>query len=147
MRSFRDLEVYSRTLECAVVIASSVRNMAPEFLHNEGMTNCALSIPLWIAEAHSLRFGNKKESIVLLEKAMAGCNKIVVYLEEVMGIYGGMNTQNMGKKEKGKGGNHLKLNADLIDEIIRKYIDTRGKIFRLEKSWQKWDKEDAVRRM
>lgn len=82
MRSFRDLEVYAKTLECAVAVASSVRKMVPEFLHNEGMTNCALSIPLWIAEAHSIRFADRKESIALLEKAMAGCNKMVVYFEE-----------------------------------------------------------------
>ncbi|MEK7169406.1 MAG: hypothetical protein AAB700_01040, partial [Patescibacteria group bacterium] len=87
MRSFRDLEVYAKTLECAVAVASSVRKMVPEFLHNEGMTNCALSIPLWIAEAHSIRFADRKESIALLEKAMAGCNKMVVYFEEATGIY------------------------------------------------------------
>lgn len=28
--------------------------------------------------------------------------------------------------------------ADLMDDLIQRYADVRTKIFRLEKSWQKW---------
>ncbi len=139
MRSFRDLEVYAKTLECGVVIASSVRPAIPDFPELTGMVNCALSIPLWISEAHSLRFADKKKSILLLEWAMAGCNKMVVYLEEALGIYGPLPSTEKPKEKKGKGS----LDPSLVDDLIKKYLDVRGKIFRLEKSWQKWDSEHA----
>ncbi len=153
MRSFRDLEVYARTLECAVAIASHVRASIPDFPELPGMVNCALSVPLWIAEAHSMRFADKKGSIVLLERAMAGCNKMVVYLEEAVGIYGGSTSaeiepvlnplpQKDKKRRDAKGQRNIGtgvLNTDFVNELIGKYLDVRGKIFRLEKSWQKWD--------
>lgn len=152
MRSFRDLEVYTKTLECAVVIASSVRTSVPNFPELPGMVNCALSIPLWIAEAHSIRFANKKEGIMLLERAMAGCNKIVVYIEEVVGIYGVSSTVLQETKKENKKANsnsilHGALSSELADDLIKKYIEVRGKIFRLEQSWKKWDAEDAMRKV
>ncbi len=171
MRSFRDLEVYAKTLECAVAIASHVRTSIPDFPELQGMINCALSTPLWIAEAHSMRFSDKKESIMLLERAMAGCNKMVVYLEEAVGIYGRLGTERpdadvepalsiqSSKDKKSKGKNENKearstrginigtgtLNSDFANELIKKYLDVRGKIFHLEQSWKKWDAEDARR--
>ena len=91
----------------------------------EGMTNCALSIPLFIAESHGMRFSDFKVAVVTLEKAMLGCNKMIVYLEQVAGIYG------------------TKLSIDLIEDLSRRYMDSRGKMFRLEKSWQKFRQADA----
>ncbi len=85
-----------------------------------GLTDCAMTIPLLISEAHSIRFGDHKQGLLLLERAMAGCNKMIVYLEQAKGIYGD------------------KLDGDLIDDLIRRYTEVRTKIFRLEKSWQKW---------
>ncbi len=79
-----------------------------------------MSVPLYIGEAHSTRFADFKGGVSLLEKAMAGCNKMIVYLEQAKGIYGD------------------KLDGDLIDDLIRRYTEVRTKIFRLEKSWQKW---------
>ncbi|MFH1392764.1 MAG: hypothetical protein ABIG73_00015 [Patescibacteria group bacterium] len=122
VRSFRDLEVYQKTLEASVII---VKNIKPRlarlrFPFTEGIVNCAMSVPLWISEAHSIRFGDHKLGLRLLEQAMAGCNKMIVYLEQAKGMYGS------------------KLEPDLMDDLIRRYADVRGKIFRLEKSWQKW---------
>lgn len=123
VRTFRDLEVYTRTLECAIDIVKKISKSKTYggFFQREHMINCALSVPLWIAESHSLRFGDQKRGVLLLEQAMAGCNKMVVYLEELRGIYG------------------IKADNEQFEELIKKYVDTRGKIFRLEKSWQKWD--------
>ncbi|TSC52169.1 MAG: hypothetical protein LiPW41_380 [Parcubacteria group bacterium LiPW_41] len=155
IRSFRDLEVYTKTLECAVVIASSVRTSVPDFPELSGMVNCALSIPLWIAEAHSIRFANKKEGITLLERAMAGCNKMVVYIEEMVGVYGvssGILPEEKTEKTEKKKTNSIPiprntLSLELADDLVKKYIEVRGKIFRLEQSWKKWDTEDAMRKV
>lgn len=126
IRSFRDLEVYQKTLECSVVFSTDVRPKLAKLQYDllEGMTNCALSIPLYIAEAHGLRFSDFKVAIATLEKAMLGCNKMMVYLEQVKGMYG---------KE---------LLVDLLDDMARRYMTVRGKMFRLEKSWQKFRQSD-----
>ncbi|MDO8564768.1 MAG: hypothetical protein Q7R88_02110, partial [bacterium] len=90
----------------------------------EGMTNCALSIPLYIAESHGMRFSDFKMAVATLEKAMQSCNKMVVYLEQAAGIYGN------------------KIPVDMLLDISRRYMDVRGKMFRLEKSWQKFRQSD-----
>lgn len=48
VRSFRDLDVYQHSLECAVVIA---KNMKPNLVklkydYLENMLNCSMSVPL-----------------------------------------------------------------------------------------------------
>jgi len=133
VRSFRDLEVYQGAMECSVIIAKDIKPKLVRLKYEllENMINCSLSIPLWIGESHSLRFSNFPLAILTLEKAMAGCNKMIIYLEQVLGIYG------------------QKLPADLIEDLMRRYIENRGKMFRLEKSWQKfrqaWPSEDAAK--
>src|SRR3989344_5514001 len=89
IRSFRDLEVYQKSLECSVLFSTDIKPKLEKLGYDlrEGMTNCALSIPLYIAEAHSLRFSDFKSAIATLEKAMMGCNKMIVYYEQVKGIY------------------------------------------------------------
>lgn len=126
IRSFRDLEVYQKTLDCSVVYATDIRPKLVQLKYDllEGMTNCALSIPLYIAEAHGMRFSDFKVAIQTLEKGMLGCNKMIVYLEQVKGIYG------------------KQFIGDLLDELSGRYMDLRGKMFRLEKSWQKFRQAD-----
>lgn len=123
VHSFRDLEVYQKTLEASVVVVKDLRSKLAKLHYPflEHTINAALSIPLWLGEAHSIRFGDHATGILLLEKAMAGCNKMIIYLEQIKGIYGS------------------KLDFDLIENLIRKYAETRGKIFRLEKAWQKFE--------
>ncbi|PIQ69143.1 MAG: hypothetical protein COV91_00350, partial [Candidatus Taylorbacteria bacterium CG11_big_fil_rev_8_21_14_0_20_46_11] len=90
IRSFRDLEVYQKTLECAVIFSTDIKPQLAKQHYDllEGMTNCALSIPLYIAEAHGMRFSDFKLAVATIEKSMLGCNKMVVYLEQSAGIYG-----------------------------------------------------------
>ena len=123
VRSFRDLEVYQTTLGASVIVVKDIRPKLAKlkYLLIAGLTDCAMTIPLLISEAHSIRFGDHKQGLLLLERAMAGCNKMIVYLEQAKGIYG------------------AKLDGDLIDDLVRRYAEVRIKIFRLEKSWQKWD--------
>jgi hypothetical protein len=80
-----------------------------------------MTIPLSIGEAHSIRFGDFGQGIGLIEKAMSGCNKMIIYLEHIKGMYGD------------------KVQADLIDDVINRYVDARTKTFHLELSWKKWN--------
>src|SRR3989338_4808241 len=122
VRSFRDLEIYQKTLQCSVLV---VKDLIPtlqklKYSFEENMVNCAMSVPLFIGEAHSLRFASFEGGVILLEKSMAGCNKMIVYLEQMKGVYG------------------AKIDVDLIDSLIGIYADSRTKSFHLEKSWKRF---------
>lgn len=125
IRSFRDLEVYQKMMECSVLLVKDIRpalvKLKYPFLEN--MVNCSMSLPLFIGESHSLRFSDFNAAIATLEKAMAGCNKMIIYLEQVTGLYGN------------------KIKIDLAEDLMRRYIETRGKMFRLEKAWKKYRSE------
>lgn len=123
IKTFRDLDVYQKTLECAVL---TVKNIRPKIVtlkypFLEGFVNCAMTVPLSIGEASSIRFGNFEQGIGLIEKAMSGCNKMIIYLEHIKGMYG------------------PKVDVGLVDDIIGRYADVRTKIFHLELSWKKWN--------
>ncbi len=122
VHKFTDLDVYQQTLAISVII---IKDLKPklvklEYPFLENLVNGSISIPLWISEAHSVRFDDHVIALGLLEKVMSGCNKMVVYLEQTKGVYGS------------------KLEGDLNDDLIKRYHDARTKVFRLSKSWQKW---------
>ena len=121
VRSFRDLEVYQVTMECSVLICAELIPILEKekFALSEGMRNCTLSIPLFVAEAHGMRFSDFNRAVATLEQAMQGCNKMIVYLEQVQG---------------------LSHNADdsLLEDMSGRYLRVRGKMLRLERSWQKF---------
>lgn len=123
VRSFRDLDVYQKSMECAVIIAKDMKLKLARFKydHLENMLNCSMSVPLYVGEAHSTRFADFKSGVSLLEKAMASCNKMIVYLETIKGIYG------------------LKVDTGLIDDLIGRYAEGRTKMFHLEKSWKRFN--------
>ena len=126
IRSFRDLEVYQKTLECAVIFSTDIKPHLVKHKYDllEGMTNCALSIPLYIAEAHGQRFSDFNVAVQTLEKAMHGCNKMIVYYEQCAGVYGNV------------------MPKDMMDDLAQRYMTVRGKMFRLEKSWKKYREAD-----
>ena len=125
VRSFRDLEIYQKTIECAVLIYKDLMpHLARQkYLYAEKLMDSAMSVPLLVAESHSLRFADFALGVGYLEKAMAGSNKMIVYLEHVKGLYGS------------------KFDTGLIDDIILRYATARIKMFRLEKSWKKFRTE------
>ncbi len=84
------------------------------------LLNCACGLPHLIAEAHSFRFGTQKECLILLEKAMLNCNKMVVYLDQARDIC-----------ETG-------LEAVQFEELSKKYFLLRHKILNLQRSWKKY---------
>lgn len=125
MRTFRDLEVYQKTVECSVIISKNIipKLVRLKYPYAERAGECALAVPLLVAEAHSLRFADFALGVGYLEKAMSATNKMVVYLEHAKGLYGS------------------KLDVDLIEDIANRYADVRTKMFRLEKSWKKYRSE------
>lgn len=122
VRSFRDLEVYQKPIECAVLISKDIvpHLVRQKYPYTEKLMDSAMSVPLLVAESHSLRFADFALGVGYLEKAMAGCNKMIVYLEHIKGLYG------------------LKFDMGLLDDIILRYATSRTKMFRLEKSWKKF---------
>ncbi|PIR87572.1 MAG: hypothetical protein COU10_03940 [Candidatus Harrisonbacteria bacterium CG10_big_fil_rev_8_21_14_0_10_45_28] len=121
VRSFRDLEVYQVTIECSVIICAELIPILEKdkFPLVEGMRNCTLSIPLFIAEAHGMRFADFNRAAATLEQAVQGCNKMIVYLEQVQGL------------------SH-NADASFTEDMLNRYLRVRGKMLRLEQSWQKF---------
>lgn len=121
VKSFRDLEVYQKMLECSVLVGAELVPILKKdkFPLVEGLQNCALGIPMLIAEAHGMRFSDFEKAVATLEGAMRGCNKMIVYLEQAEG---------------------LAHNVDdvFLQDLIGRYLQTRGKMLRLEQAWQKF---------
>ncbi len=87
-------------------------------MHN--MLPCALGLPHLIAEAHSYRFGTGQDCIILLEKTMVNCNKMMVYLEQVRDIC------------------QTGLEHEWFEELIKKYLYIRRKTLNLQRVWKKY---------
>jgi hypothetical protein len=82
VRTFRDLEIYQKTIECAVLITKDLMPnlVRQKYAYAERLADCAMSVPLLVAEAHSIRFADFALGVGYLEKAMASANKMIVYL-------------------------------------------------------------------
>jgi len=124
VKTFRDLDIYQQTMNCAVIVVKSIRPklVTLHYPFLEGIIDCSMTVPLSIGEAHSIRFGDFNKGLAFLEKAMSGCNKMIIYLEHIKGMYG----DEMG-------------DVGIIDEIIARYAEARTKSFHLELSWKKWN--------
>lgn len=137
IRSFRDLEVYQNALDAAVLIAKRVyppladrrpaaivntephAGDAPEYPFLDVMLKLSLEIPRFIAEAHSLRFDFPEEGFTMIERARFSSNRMVVYLEQVRDIYS------------------PRMDRSVIEDIIKRYVINRTKLFRLSAAWQR----------
>lgn len=122
IRSFRDLEVYQRTAEYATEVMTKVLPLLGEADSpiKDKLINSCLSIPELIASAHSRRF-EKGEELKLLDDALEACNKVVVYLEQARDIFV------KGLDERAT-----------CEDLIKRYILIRRKIFNLYKAWKKF---------
>jgi len=123
IRSFRDLEVYQRTLEYATEIMTKVVPLLGDGNSpvKEKLIDCCLKIPEVIASAHSRRF-EAKDELKPLDEAMEGCNRAVVYLEQARDIF--------LKDLDGRA---------VCDDLIKRYILIRRKVFNLYKAWKKFE--------
>ncbi|OGJ16314.1 MAG: hypothetical protein A2632_01240 [Candidatus Pacebacteria bacterium RIFCSPHIGHO2_01_FULL_46_16] len=115
IKSFQDLEVYQKLLAISVAIAKRVKS--------EKAVAIALDLPVKIATAHSLRFGDQEQAIHILEEIMLACNILIVYLEQY---------RDLENKE---------IETEFFEEQIKNILSTRQKILHLQKSWQKFAKE------
>lgn len=115
VKSFQDLEVYQKLLAVSVAIAKRVKS--------EKVLVMALDLPVKIAIAHSLRFGDQTRAIEALEEVMLNCNILVVYLEQYRDI-----------KNK-------TIEAEFFEEQIKNLLSVRMKILHLQNSWKKFAKE------
>ena len=145
VKSFMDLEIYQKALEASVAVSkismSAVKKTQKKISAGDdakgksniclGMTEaesmifhnmlpCALGLPHLIAEAHSFRFGAGQDCIVLLEKTMVNCNKMMVYLEQVRDIC------------------QTGLEHEFFEELIKKYLYIRRKTLNLQRVWKKY---------
>lgn len=118
VKSFQDLEVYQKLLAISVAIAKRVKS--------EKVTAMALDLPVKVATAHSLRFGDQTRAIEALEEIMLHCNILVVYLEQYRDI-----------KNK-------TIETEFFEEQIKNLLSTRMKILHLQMSWKKFAKEYAT---
>jgi len=151
VKTFRDLDIYQQTMNCAVIVTKNIvptlesfgkedkgtkgkgkaagaeesRHGDVKYPFLEGLLDCTMTVPLSIGEAHSIRFGDFTKGLALLEKAMSGCNKMIIYLEHIKGMYGD------------------KVDCGVLDEIIARYAESRTKTFHLEQSWKKWGRPAA----
>lgn len=115
VKSFQDLEVYQKLLSVSVAIAKRVKS--------EKVTVMALDLPVKIATAHSLRFGDQTRAIEALEEVMLNCNLLVVYLEQYRDI------------------ENKDIEPEFFEEQIKSLLSVRMKILHLQMSWKKFAKE------
>ena len=149
VKTFHDLDVYQRALEMNVfvvnILAFSFYSQMAKIKNKKAknatggavdetkemiikiMINCACSLPHLIAEAHSFRFGSQKECLILLEKAMLNCNKMVVYLDQARDICA------------------TGIATEQFNELEEKYFYLRRKILNLQRAWQKYMRPVAER--
>ena len=121
VKSFQDLEVYQKLLSVSVAIAKRIKS--------EKIVDMALDLPVKIATAHSLRFGDQTKAIYALEEVMLNCNLLVVFLEQYRDI---KNTSTKGQ---------TKIEAEFFEEQIKSLLTVRMRVLHLQRSWQKFAKE------
>jgi len=149
VKTFQDLEVYQQALAANVFVVNfivpmpklpAVENKSPRgrgtvakrpdnigsgtlgigTIIMETLANCACLIPHQIAEAHSFRFGVQKECLILLERVMLNCNKMVVYLDQARDVC------------------QTGIEVEKFEELQKKYLFIRRKVLNLQRSWQKY---------
>lgn len=151
IKSFQDLEVYQTLLTCAVEIFNRCKedltertlpktkkpprsdltksngSLIAEFQETikRNLLDCVLNLPKQIAYAHSLRFSNINQASKVLDEAMLGCNRAVVYLDQY---------RDLCNKE---------IEVEFFEEQIRRYLAVRWKIMHLLRAWEKFTKTSS----
>lgn len=123
VKSFQDLEVYQKLLSVSVAIAKRIKS--------EKVIAMALDLPVKVATAHSLRFGDQTRAIEALEEVMLNCNILAVYLEQYRDI------DNTSEESKSTS----EVEVEFFEEQIKNLLSTRMKILHLQNSWKKFAKE------
>ena len=123
IRSFRDLEVYQSTSSYATEVITKIVPLLNETgpVIKDKLIESCLKIPELIAVSHSRRF-EAKDELKTLDEALETCNKVVVYLEQARDIF-------------------IKVIEEraACEDLIKRYILIRRKIFNLYKAWKKFE--------
>lgn len=130
IRSFRDLEVYQSTSSYATEVITKIIPLFGEGSSpiKDKLLECCLRIPELIAIAHSRRF-EEKDELKTMDEALETCNKVVVYLEQARDIFV------KALEERAA-----------CDDLIKRYILIRRKIFNLYKAWKKFQQPIPLRK-
>lgn len=133
IKSFTDLEVYQKLLNVAVVVAKKISLGKNETERNQTLKNqlydLLLSLPMKIAEAHSIRFSDKTKGLAVLEEVMLGCNRAVVYLE----LYRDLATSVPELQTT-----VVEPETVFFEEKIKDLQTVRWKVMHLARSWEKF---------
>ncbi len=125
IKSFTDLEVYQKLLNIAVVVVKRLTpvsggSASQEQVLRSQLQEVVLSLPMKVAEAHSVRFSDKIKGLAVLEEVMLGCNRAVVFLELYRDV-----------AESG-------IEAEFFEEQIKNLQTSRWKVMHLARSWEKF---------
>lgn len=129
IQSFRDLEVYQRSSRLASEIitklipavesgskAEKSKTQVCDWV-KERLAESCFRIPELIARAHNQRF-KSNASLSGLDDSIKECSRAIVYLEEIRDIFcPAVESQ------------------ALCEDLMKRYILVRGKIFNLYKAW------------
>lgn len=118
IKTFQDLEVYQKTYALAIKIIKAVKKDTGA--NTDKLLDTVSTLPVLMATAHSVRFGDPVRAVDKLEEAMLNCNLAVVYLEQYRDL------------------ENRKIETEFFEEQIKEYLRVRGKIMRLQRSWLKF---------
>lgn len=147
VKSFQDLEVYQKLLAVSVAVAKRFKTQNTPGVGSDSpgvngiggkAISLALNLPVKIATAHSLRFGDHGKSITTLEEVMLDCNLLIVYLEQ----YRDIENVPLPKADAPIAEADItEIENEFFEEQIRTLLTCRFKVLHLQQSWKKFDKE------
>jgi four helix bundle protein len=120
IKSFKDLEVYQKTYQASVIVATKILPKLPDqerYDLNSQLSRSSKAIPRLIAEGFAKkhqRSGFQK----YIDDAMAECNETIVSLEHVKDIY--------------------RIEVDLCNELLNTYDISARQLYRLAQAWNKF---------
>ncbi len=165
VKSFQDLEVYQKLLAVSVAVAKRIKSQTkdtsdggPEQSRRDSSEvssisgkaiSLALNLPIKIATAHSLRFGDHAKAVLTLEEVMLDCNLLIVYLEQYRDIVNvplpkltAIGSKSLPKADAPIAEADItEIENEFFEEQIRTLLTTRFKVLHLQQSWKKFDKE------
>ena len=125
IKSFRDLDVYQESYDCAIRVAKELLPKLPskeKFDLIDQLSRSSKAIPRLIAEGYAKKH-QKLGFVKYLDDAMAESNETVVGVEMCKDIYD--------------------VDARLCDELIDKYDKTGRQLYKLSESWRKFSRRET----
>lgn len=132
VKSFRDLEVYQKTIQLyAEIISLEFLNKKSAEKDKEQIKEIAESIPKLIAESYGDKFDSKPLANQKLTEAITLTTNIITKIDI-------LREQHKESQE----------NKEILDKLLTNYQRQKLKILNLRKAWQRiadWEKDKAVK--